>query len=153
MVGADEAGVLQVGCPEDSGQRALEGFAERDLEIMGSKRTRFSVEFKTEAVRMVVDGPCPIAQVARELKMNSGTLGNWVDQYRAAHPVAEEPLTVSERVRLRELESEVRELRMKNEFLGKAGMGGRPRLGHEIVVGDRLVTSAPTGAVYARGKA
>ncbi len=52
--------------------------------------------------------------------MNSGTLGNSVDQYRAAHPVAEEPLTVSERVRLRELESEVRELRMKNEFLGKA---------------------------------
>jgi transposase-like protein len=29
-------------------------------------------------------------------------------------------LTVSERVRLRELESENRELRMKNEFLGKA---------------------------------
>jgi transposase len=109
-----------VGCPEDSGQRTLVGFVERNLEIMGSKRTRFSVEFKTEAVRMVVDGPCPIAQVARELKMNSGTLGNWVDQYRAAHPVAEEPLTVSERVRLRELESEVRELRMKNEFLGKA---------------------------------
>ena len=31
-----------------------------------------------------------------------------------------EPLTVSERIRLKELEVEVRELRMKNEFLGKA---------------------------------
>jgi transposase-like protein len=30
------------------------------------------------------------------------------------------PLTLSERARLRELEREVRELRMKTEFLGKA---------------------------------
>jgi transposase len=47
-------------------------------------------------------------------------LGNWVDRYRDAHPVEEEPLTVAERIRLKELETENRELRMKNEFLGKA---------------------------------
>jgi len=52
--------------------------------------------------------------------MNPGTLGNWVDQYRESHPVTEVPLNVPERVRLKELEAEVRELRMKNEFLGKA---------------------------------
>lgn len=87
---------------------------------MGSKRTRFSAEFKAEAVKMVIDGPRPIAQVARELSMNAGTLGNWVEQYRDDHPVTEVPLNVSERIRLKELEAEVRELRMKNEFLGKA---------------------------------
>jgi transposase len=87
---------------------------------MGSKRTRFSAEFKAEAVKMVIDGPRPIAQVARELSMNPGTLGNWVDQHRADNPVTEAPLNVSERIRLKELEAEVRELRMKNEFLGKA---------------------------------
>ncbi len=43
-----------------------------------------------------------------------------MNKYRDHHPVEEAPLTVSERIRLRELESEVRELRMKNEFLGKA---------------------------------
>jgi transposase len=87
---------------------------------MGTKRAKFSPEFKAEAIKMVIDGPRPIAEVARELKMNPGTLGNWIDRHRDAHPVSEEPLNVSERIRLRELEAEVRELRMKNEFLGKA---------------------------------
>jgi transposase len=87
---------------------------------MGSKRTKFTVTFKDEAVKMVVEGSRPIAEVARELSINPGTLGNWVDKYRDAHPVEEEPLNVSERIRLKELEAENRELRMKNEFLGKA---------------------------------
>lgn len=69
---------------------------------------------------MVLDGPHPIAQVARDLGINEGTLGNWVAQYRKKHPEDEEPLTLSERARLRELERENRELKMKNEFLGKA---------------------------------
>lgn len=69
---------------------------------------------------MVVDGSRPVAQVARELGINAGTLGNWVAQYRKAHPVEEEPLSVSERARLRELERENQELKMRNEFLGKA---------------------------------
>lgn len=69
---------------------------------------------------MVLDGPRPIAEVAREMGLNAGTLGNWVNAYRKANPQEEEPLTLSERARLRELEREVRELKMKNEFLGKA---------------------------------
>jgi transposase-like protein len=62
----------------------------------------------------------PVAQVARELGINPGTLGNWVAAYRKAHLVVEEPLSVSERARLRELERENQELKMRNEFLGKA---------------------------------
>ena len=62
----------------------------------------------------------PIAVVARELGIVEGTLGNWVNAYRREHAGEEPPLTVSERARLRELEKEVRELRLKNEFLGKA---------------------------------
>ena len=87
---------------------------------MASKRTKYSVTFKEEAVKLVINESRPIAEVARELSINAGTLGNWVDKYRDAHPVTEEPLTVSERVRLKELEAENRELKMKNEFLGKA---------------------------------
>lgn len=87
---------------------------------MGSKRVKYSVTFKDEAVKMVIDGSRPIAEVARELNINPGTLGTWVDKYRDAHPVEEEPLNVAERIRLKELEAENRELRMKNEFLGKA---------------------------------
>lgn len=70
---------------------------------------------------MVLDNPDKsLAAVARDLGVNEGTLGNWVGAYRKKHPVAEEPLTVSERVRLKELERENRELRMTKEFLEKA---------------------------------
>jgi transposase len=48
------------------------------------------------------------------------TLGAWVNKYRIEHAGDEPPLNLSERARLRELEREVRELRMKTEFLGKA---------------------------------
>lgn len=44
--------------------------------------------------------------------------GNWVSVYRKAPPQDEEPLTISERAQLRELQREVRDLRMKNDFLG-----------------------------------
>jgi len=40
--------------------------------------------------------------------------------YRAEHVDEEPPLPISDRARLRELERENRELRMKSEFLGKA---------------------------------
>ena len=48
------------------------------------------------------------------------TLRNWVNAYRQAHAGEEPPLTISERARLRELEKEVRELKLEREFLGKA---------------------------------
>ena len=40
--------------------------------------------------------------------------------YREKHAADEPPLQLSERARLRELERENRELRMKNDFLSKA---------------------------------
>jgi transposase-like protein len=69
---------------------------------------------------MVIETSRPIAQVARDLGINEGTLGNWVNTYRREH-VGEEPaLDVSERARLREAERELREVKMENEFLKKA---------------------------------
>jgi len=87
---------------------------------MPERRRKFSPEFKDEAVKMVTEGSRPTAEVAGEIQVNEGTLGNWVNKYRADHPVDEQPLTISERARLRELERENRELKMKSEFLGKA---------------------------------
>jgi transposase-like protein len=49
---------------------------------MARKYRKFSPEFRDEAVRLVIDGSRPIAQVARELGVNEGTLGNWVNQHR-----------------------------------------------------------------------
>lgn len=84
------------------------------------KYRKFSPEFRDEAVRLVLDNSRPIVQVARELGVNEGTLGNWVNQYRAAHAEDEPPMTPAERIQLVEAQREVRELRMENEFLKKA---------------------------------
>ena len=79
-----------------------------------------SPEFRDEAARLVVETSRPIADVARELGISETSLGNWVRAYRKKHAEDEPPLQISERARLRELERENRELRMKNEFLSKA---------------------------------
>ena len=90
---------------------------------MPERRRKFTPEFKDEAVKLVIDTSRPIAEVAREIGVNEGTLGNWVNRYRVDHADDEPALAISERARLRELERENRELRMKSEFLGK----GAPR--------------------------
>lgn len=87
---------------------------------MSQQRRKFSPEFRDEAVKMVIESSRPIADVARELGLVEGTLGNWVNTYRRAHVGAEPPVSLSERARLKELERENQELRMKAEFLGKA---------------------------------
>jgi len=69
---------------------------------------------------LVIETSRPIVEVARELGIHEGTLGAWVNKYRAEHAGDEPTLNLSERARLKELEREVRELRMKTEFLGKA---------------------------------
>ena len=87
---------------------------------MRSKRARFSPEFKEAAVREVIEKSRPIADVARENGLVAQTLGNWVNAWRAGHAGDEPALSLSERARLKELEREVLQLRMENEFLGKA---------------------------------
>ena len=87
---------------------------------MAGKSRKFSPEFREEAARMVVETSRAIAEVARELGIGETSLGNWVRAYREQHAGDEPPLQLSERARLRELERENRELRLKNEFLSKA---------------------------------
>ncbi len=90
--------------------------------MVASQRMKYSPEFKEAAVREVVENSRSIADVARSLGVVEQTLGHWVKAYREFHAgeQTEPELTVPERARLRELERENRELRMENEFLGKA---------------------------------
>ncbi len=85
---------------------------------MGKYR-KYTPEYRQEAVKLVVESGRPIAEIARELGIHEGTLGNWVTRYRREHPVSED-LNLPERARLRELERENRELRLQAEFLKKA---------------------------------
>ena len=59
-------------------------------------------------------------EVAGELQVNPGTLGNWVKRYRQDNPEPVQELKPADHARLAELEDEVRRLRMENEFLKKA---------------------------------
>jgi transposase len=87
---------------------------------MPNKRRSFTPEYKEQVARMVVEESRAIPSTAREIGVNEQTLRNWVNEYRKNHAGDEPPLTVSDRARLRELEKEVRELRLEKEFLGKA---------------------------------
>ncbi len=86
---------------------------------MPQQRKKYTPEFKDEVVKMVIENSRPIAEVARELGVNEGTLGNWVNAYRRDHAGEEPELDVNERARLREAERELREVKMENEFLKK----------------------------------
>ena len=86
---------------------------------MAETRRRFDPEFRDGAVRIVVETGKPIAQVARDLGVNPGTLGNWVAQARAASGGGG-ALSGDERARLNHLERENAELRMERDVLKRS---------------------------------
>jgi transposase-like protein len=88
--------------------------------IVPRQKITYSPEFREEAVKMVLETSRPAAHVARELGIKENTLYVWLNAYRKEHQGEEPPLNTSERARLRELERENKELKMKAEFLGKA---------------------------------
>lgn len=49
---------------------------------MPEKRKKYDREFREGAVRIVEETGKPIAQIARDLGVNEGTLGNWVNRAR-----------------------------------------------------------------------
>jgi len=81
---------------------------------------KFSLEFREQVVRAVIDSSRTVADVAREFNVGPETLRNWVNAYRRGHPDAVPVISEPERVELERLRKEVRELRQEREFLGKA---------------------------------
>jgi len=94
---------------------------------VAQKRRKFSAQFKAEAVQFVLATGRPVAKVARELEINVGTLGNWVNEWRQQNPEPEKALTPVERARVAEMEDEIRKLRLENEFLKEAAVHSRGR--------------------------
>jgi transposase len=86
---------------------------------MGRYR-KFDEDFKQGAVRLVLETGKPIAQVARELGVNDGTLGNWVAAARRDREGGNAPLSESERAELERLRRENTELRMQRDVLKRS---------------------------------
>ncbi|MET7719055.1 transposase [Streptomyces sp. NPDC005407] len=82
--------------------------------------SKYSPEFREEAVQIALRSSKTISEVARELELNSETLRGWVKKYqKQQEPAPDAELTVNERARLKELERRNRELEMENSFLEK----------------------------------
>ena len=86
---------------------------------MGRYR-KFDEDFRQGAVRVVEETGKPIAQVARDLGVNEGTLGNWVGKARRAREGVDAPLSESERDELVRLRRENTELRMQRDVLKRS---------------------------------
>ena len=81
--------------------------------------SQYPPEFRRDAVAMVLDEDRQIADVARSLGINEGTLGNWVSLERKARAQGS-ALNLDERAELAELRSEVAELRMERDLLKRS---------------------------------
>ena len=78
---------------------------------------KYDEDFKEGAVELVAQTGKPIAQVARELGINEGTLGNWYAKRRRATENGRAELSESERAELDRLRKEITELRMQRDVL------------------------------------
>jgi len=87
---------------------------------VGSTRRKFTPEYKAEAVDLVISSGRSVAEIARDLGINEGTLGNWVNMAKKRGEVKDKSLDIDERARLKELEDENRRLKMEREILKKA---------------------------------
>jgi transposase len=87
---------------------------------VGSARRKYTQEYKAEAVELVISSGRPAAEIARELGINEGTLNNWVNVAKKNGTIKEKPLNIDERARLKELEAELRRVKMERDLLKKA---------------------------------
>jgi transposase len=87
---------------------------------MAETRRKFDADFKEGAVRLVRETGKPTAQVAKDLGINEGTLGNWVNADKRRRGEADGVLSEDERAELARLRKENAELAMERDVLKRS---------------------------------
>ena len=91
---------------------------------MEDVRRKYDPVFKAvaavAAVQVVVETGRPIAEIARAMNINPGTLGNWVNEERKKRGGSDAGLNESERDELKRLRKENVELRMQRDVLKRS---------------------------------
>jgi len=82
-------------------------------------RRKYDREFREGAVRIIRETGKPIAEVARDLGIHAGTLGNWVSKDRIERG-EREGLNTDERAELARLRKENVELQMGRDVLERS---------------------------------
>ncbi len=89
---------------------------------MTKKRQEYTADFKREAVKLVVDQGYSLAEAGRSLGIRGNLIGRWKrqleDDQQQAFP-GKGKMTPDQQ-RIRDLEAEVRRLRMEKDILKKA---------------------------------
>lgn len=92
--------------------------------VLMVRASKYSPEFREQAVELVRATGKTVAQVARDLSINDTTLGNWVKADAAERGVPDSngllPLTAAERAELAKLRRENSKLKVEREILKKA---------------------------------
>ena len=84
-------------------------------------RQFYTLEFKEEAVSLVVDGGLTVAEVGRRLSISQQTLRNWIKKHSSTGLKANGTHSVSElEAEVSRLRKELAETRLEKEILKKA---------------------------------
>jgi transposase len=87
---------------------------------LAETRRKFDHDFREGAVRLVRETGKPIAEVARDLGIDAGTLGNWVNADRCRRGDGSGALDEDERAELARLRRENAELAMERDVLKRS---------------------------------